>query len=219
MQTNLIGRLGALAAAAILLFPVQAQAQGTQATASSHAHDHASSEVYKGMFEDSQIEARTLRDWRGDWQSVYPYLVDGTLDPVMADKAAHGDKTAEQYRAYYTTGYQTAVDRIIIIADTVTFHEDGKSVHGTYEGDGYEVLTYKAGNRGVRYIFTKKGGDEAAPQFIQFSDHRIAPAISDHFHLYWGDDRAELLEEVTNWPTYYPAGLSGEEIVKEMLAH
>ena len=54
------------------------------------------------MFEDSQIEARTLRDWRGDWQSVYPYLVDGTLDPVMADKAAHGDKTESNYRAYYT---------------------------------------------------------------------------------------------------------------------
>ncbi|PTW37588.1 ZinT/YodA lipocalin-like zinc-recruitment protein [Rhodovulum kholense] len=39
------------------------------------------------------------------------------------------------------------------------------------------------------------------------------------FHLYWGDDRAALLEEVTNWPTYYPADLSGEAVAQEMMAH
>lgn len=32
-------------------------------------------------------------------------------------------------------------------------------------------------------------------------------------------DRAALLEEVTNWPTYYPAALTADEIVAEMLAH
>ena len=49
--------------------------------------------------------------------------------------------------------------------------------------------------------------------------HRIAPAKADHYHLYWGDDRAAVLEELTNWPTYYPSGLSAGEIVKEMTAH
>ena len=49
--------------------------------------------------------------------------------------------------------------------------------------------------------------------------YRIAPEVSDHYHLYWGDDRAAVLEELTNWPTYYPAGLSADEIVSEMLAH
>lgn len=218
MKTKFICQIGILAAA-VLLSPIQAQAQSAQTGAASHTHVHASDDVYKGIFDDSQIEARTLADWQGDWQSIYPYLLDGTLDPVMEAKAAQGDKTAQEYRAYYTTGYRTRVDRIVIDGDTVTFHEDGKPVQATYAGDGYEVLTYKAGNRGVRFIFTRTAGDEAAPQFIQFSDHRIAPASSDHYHLYWGDDRAGLLEEVTNWPTYYPAGLNGEEIVSRMMAH
>ena len=88
-----------------------------------------------------------------------------------------------------------------------------------YASDGHEVLTYEKGNRGVRFIFKKREGDPDAPEFIQFSDHQIAPAKADHFHLYWGNDRAALLEEVTNWPTYYPSSLDAEQIVREMIAH
>lgn len=77
------------------------------------------------------------------------------------------------------------------------------------------MLTYEKGNRGVRFIFEKVAGDEAAPRFIQFSDHRIAAAAADHYHLYWGDDRATVLKELTNWPTYYPAVLDAGEIVAE----
>lgn len=184
-----------------------------------HSHDHGDPQIYKGYFKDSQIADRALSDWAGDWQSVYPYLQDGTLDPVMEHKAESGKMTAEEYKAYYDTGYKTDVGRITIEGDVVTFYKDGQAAKGHYRSDGYEVLTYAKGNRGVRFIFEKTGGDKAAPQFIQFSDHRIAPAEADHYHLYWGDNRAALLEEVTNWPTYYPSSLSTDQIVHEMLAH
>lgn len=232
MQTAIIKCAGALAIGSALLFAAPAQAQENQGADEHSAHDHAhdgdkasdhshgaDDAVYKGYFEDSRIEARALSDWEGAWQSVYPHLQDGTLDPVMAHKAENGDKSAEEYRAYYETGYRTDVDRIVIRGDSVTFHRDGKAVEGRYAADGYEILTYEKGNRGVRYVFEKAGGDDAAPQFIQFSDHRIAPARSDHYHLYWGEDRAALLKELTNWPTYYPSSLTGEQIVGEMMAH
>lgn len=183
-----------------------------------HGHDH-DDKVYRGYFEDSQIADRTLADWEGDWQSVYPLLQDGTLDPVFAHKAESGAMTADEYRAYYDIGYQTDVERITISGDSFTFYAAGAPATARYEADGYEVLTYEKGNRGVRFIFSKVAGDEAAPQFVQFSDHAIAPQDADHFHLYWGNDRAALLEEVTNWPTYYPADLSAGEVVEEMLAH
>ncbi len=183
------------------------------------AHDHAKSDVYRGYFEDSAIAPRPLSDWQGDWQSVYPYLQDGTLDVVMAYKAESGEKSAAEHRATYETGYRTDVDRIEIDGQTVTFHTPDGAVSGSYASDGYEVLTYAAGNRGVRFIFEKQEGDAEAAEYIQFSDHKIAPESADHYHLYWGDDRAALLEEVSNWPTYYPADLSGEEIAQEMMAH
>ena len=111
------------------------------------------------------------------------------------------------------------MDAIRIDGDQVTFVANGAETTATYAQDGYEVLTYKKGNRGVRYIYRKTAGDAQAPGFIQFSDHRIAPETVGHYHLYWGDDRAEVLKELSNWPTYYPAGLSGADILHEQLAH
>ncbi|MEQ8896544.1 MAG: metal-binding protein ZinT [Roseovarius sp.] len=224
MQTLFLRHATALATGALLTLAAPALASESAEKSQDHGHSHGAeskekSDIYKGYFEDSQIQARPLSDWQGDWQSVYPHLMDGSLDPVMDHKAAHGDKTAAEYRAYYETGYATDVDRIEITGDRLTFHKGDSSVSGTYADDGHEVLTYKKGNRGVRFIFQKTEGDEDAPDYIQFSDHRIAPAEADHYHLYWGDDRAALLQEVTNWPTYYPAALTADQIVKEMTAH
>jgi len=196
--------------------------QAKSAKGHDHAHSHAHGAthgVYEGYFKDEDVKARTLEDWEGEWQSVYPYLLDGTLDPVMAEKAKRGEKSARDVRAYYDVGYKTDVDRIVIAGASVTFFRGQQSAKADYVSDGHEILTYAKGNRGVRFIFRKTGGDDAAPRFIQFSDHMIAPEIADHYHLYWGDDRAALLKEVTNWPTYYPSDLSGQQIVKEMLAH
>ncbi|SIO16189.1 ZinT family metal-binding protein [Vannielia litorea] len=210
MKFNLLGAVlaGLLAAA-----PAMAE------TKHDHAHDADAEQIYKGYFEDSQIADRPLSDWEGDWQSVYPLLTSGALDEVMEHKAQTGDKTAEDYRAYYEIGYATDVDRIVIEGDTVTFHGANGPLQARYSYDGYEILTYEKGNRGVRFVFAKTEGDAAAPGFFQFSDHKIAPGQADHYHLYWGDDRAALLEELTNWPTYYPASLTPGEVVHEMTAH
>lgn len=220
-------RAGMLVLGSMLLAAGQAPAQtapaaAEQAATRGHSHSHAADgarSVYKGYFEDEQIAQRPLSDWAGDWQSVYPLLLDGTLDPVMTHKAEHGDKSAADYRAYYETGYRTDVDHITIDGSRVSFHRGDTVATGDYAPDGYEILTYEKGNRGVRFIFRKVGGDAAAPEIIQFSDHKIAPEVSDHYHLYWGEDRAALLTELTNWPTYYPAALDRQEIVSEMLAH
>ncbi|XUY26504.1 ZinT family metal-binding protein [Agrobacterium sp. rho-8.1] len=209
----------------LLLSSATTMADDAAASAKSHsysqAHDHseASEQISKGYFEDSQIRPRPLSDWEGEWQSVYPYLLDGSLDPVMADKAKHGDKTAKDYRGEYDVGYKTDVDRIVIDGETVMFQRKDARSQATYVSDGYEVLTYKKGNRGVRYIFKKNGGDEAAPQFIQFSDHTITPTKAGHYHLFWGNDRKVVLAELSNWPTYYPASLDAKQIVHEMLEH
>ncbi|MTH58557.1 ZinT/AdcA family metal-binding protein [Paracoccus litorisediminis] len=227
MRDRMSRQLGAAIMGAFMLGGL-AQVAYAETTTAAHSHDHAhdhdhaheaDSAIAKGHFADEQIRPRALSDWQGDWQSVYPHLQAGTLDPVMAHKAEHGDKTAAEYRAYYETGYKTDIGRITINGDEVTFHGAGGAVAGHYASDGFEILTYKAGNRGVRYVFEKTSGDPSAPKFIQFSDHAIAPVKAGHYHLYWGDDRAALLAEVTNWPTYYPAALDGAGIRAEMMAH
>ena len=56
-----------------------------------HGHNHSHNdekqkEIYSGIFEDEEVKDRELSDWEGDWQSVYPYLLDGTLDVVLQKK-------------------------------------------------------------------------------------------------------------------------------------
>ncbi len=186
----------------------------------SHELDEEKKKIYNGYFEDKQVKDRPLSDWAGDWQSVYPYLKDGTLDEVFEYKSAQdGNKTFEAIKDYYEIGYKTNTDHIKIEGDFVTFFDHGHAHKGEFEYDGYEILTYEKGNRGVRFIFKHIGDDEAVPSYIQFSDHIIAPQKSDHYHIYWGNDREALLNEVNNWPTFYPSQMDGHTIAHEMMAH
>lgn len=173
-------------------------------------------------FDDSDVQDRTLFDWDGDWQSVYPYLQEGILDEVMERKAENGSKTAEEYRAYYETGYKTDVSQITIDAEsrTMCFVKNGVAVKATYEYKGYQIYDYASGSRGVRYFFEATGGDADAPKFVQFSDHGIGPGKAEHFHIYSGNDGFDALsQEMDNWPTYYPTDMSGSEIKEDMLEH
>ena len=149
-------------------------------------------------------------------------LENGTLDQVFDYKAKLNDaKTAEEYKEYYTVGYQTDVASIVITKDSMEFiFDDGTSEKSDYRYAGKEILNYEAGNRGVRFLFEATDPDTQAFKYVQFSDHSIAPTDSEHFHIYFGNDSQEaLLEEVDHWPTYYPTELSDLEIAQEMLAH
>lgn len=177
--------------------------------------------VANGYFEDKDIKDRTLSDWEGDWQSVYPYLKSGQLDQVFDYKAKKkGDKTAQEYKDYYKIGYQTDVNQIKIKGNKVTFVTDKGEETYTYKAAGYKILTYEKGNRGVRFQFEAEEANAGRFKYLQFSDHQIAPTQSAHFHLYFGGESQEALwEELTNWPTYYPASLTGQEVAQEMVAH
>lgn len=185
-----------------------------------HEHAHTKTPATEGIFDDSEVADRSLSDWSGEWQSVFPYLKDGTLDEVFEHKAEAGEKTTEEYKEYYTIGYQTEVEKIDIYDELISFYQDGEWVAGNYSYAGYKILTYESGKKGVRYLFDKVEGDEKAPRSVQFSDHIIAPEKSAHYHIYFGDtSQEELLKEMDNWPTYYPASLSADDIVHEMLYH
>ena len=89
-----------------------------------------------------------------------------------------------------------------------------------YKYVGKKILTYKKGNRGVRFLLKPQMLMLDSSKYVQFSDHNIAPVKAEHFHIFFGGTSQEaLFEEMDNWPTYYPDNLSGQEIAQEMLAH
>lgn len=176
--------------------------------------------VANGYFANSAVKERQLSDFTGKWQSVYPLLTEGALDQVFDYKAKlNQDMSAAQYKEYYTTGYKTDVEKIDITANTMDFVVNGQHHKYEYVAKGYQILTYDKGNRGVRFLFEAKE-DAGRFQYVQFSDHNIAPTKTAHFHIYFGgESQNTLLEEMHNWPTYYPANLSDHAIAQEMMAH
>lgn len=173
-------------------------------------------------FADSDVQNRDLTDWSGEWQSVYPYFEAGDLDAVMEKKAENGEKTADEYKAYYETGYKTDVEKIVIDGEnsTMEFTKNGTPAKAVYEYKGYQIYDYESGSRGVRYFFEAVSGSADAPKYVQFSDHGIAPGKAEHFHIYAGNESFDALsEEMENWPTYYPADMTGSEIAEDMLEH
>jgi len=174
----------------------------------------------EGVFDDGQVKDRTLADWQGIWQSVYGYLQQGDLDPVLKKKASRGEKSEAEYRAYYQKGYATDVDMLGIENNVIEFHIGDRVAACQYAYQGYKILTYPSGKKGVRYLFECQQKDSKAPRFVQFSDHIIASRPSQHFHLYMGNESQQaLLQQMDNWPTYYPYNMTKQQVVDEMLHH
>lgn len=192
-----------------------------------HGHSHGApmteieEKASRGVFSDSNVKDRSLSDWNGVWQSVYPVLVSGEMDPVFASKAKKDDsKTAAEIKEYYTKGYATDVTEIKIDDGKMSFFKDGKWSTCDYNYDGYKILNYASGKKGVRYLFECKDVKSAAPRFVQFSDHTIGPRKSAHFHLFMGDSsQNEILKELEMWPTYYPYQMMPDQIVDDLLHH
>jgi zinc transport system substrate-binding protein len=183
-----------------------------------HDHDHGDED-----FSIEDVKDRALTDWAGEWQSVYPYLLDGTLDPVMEHKAEDGEKTAKEYYEQYKTAYMTDIDRVSIARESITFSRNGVSAKANYRYKGTGIITEDDGSLWVRYKFEATGNTpKGAPRYIMFSDHLIAPAKAEHFHLYTSDESFDALmadANPVNYPTYYPVGLTKDEIVAEMTGH
>lgn len=66
----------------------------------------------------------------------------------------------------------------------VEFHRNNETTSCKYDYDGYKILTYKSGKKGVRYLFECKDPESKAPKYIQFSDHIIAPRKSSRYLLH-----------------------------------
>ncbi|QPS71552.1 zinc ABC transporter substrate-binding protein AdcA [Lactococcus garvieae] len=187
----------------------------------SEAPSETTQNIANGYFSDDAVKDRSLSDYTGEWQSVYPLLQKGSLDQVFDYKSKiQKDKTASEYKKYYENGYKSDVSNISINSDTITFTKNDVEYTYKYKYAGYKILNYEKGNRGVRYLFETEDKDAGEFKYVQFSDHNISPEKTAHFHIFHGGESQEkVLEELENWPTYYPESLSPQEVAQEMLAH
>lgn len=163
--------------------------EGMQET--EHDHDH-SKEV--STFEDDEVQDRSLSDWAGDWQSAYPFALDGTLDDAFAAMAEEGEMTADEYKTYYQNGYKTDITNIDIEGDHIEFtYEDGKKVGSDYKYVGYYIQNWSTGTKAAMYRFEAEDKKSGAPVYIEFNDHMIEPAAAEHFHIRMSNESFEAI--------------------------
>ena len=192
--------------------------EGMQETEHDHGHDH-SKEV--STFEDDEVQDRSLSDWAGDWQSAYPFALDGTLDDAFAAMAEEGEMTADEYKTYYQNGYKTDITNIDIEGDHIEFtYEDGKKVGSDYKYVGYYIQNWSTGTKAAMYRFEAADKDSGAPVYIEFNDHMIEPTAAEHFHIRMSNESFDAIVDPENsWPTFFPADMTGEEICEHMEGH
>ncbi|WP_019680458.1 metal ABC transporter solute-binding protein, Zn/Mn family [Ruminococcus flavefaciens] len=185
----------------------------------SHDHDH-SKEV--SDFEDDEVKDRSLSDWAGEWQSPYPFVLDGTLDEAWEAMAeTKGKMTAEEYKEYYKTGYETDIKSVKIDGDNITYtYDNGKTVSSDYKYTGYFIQDWSGGTRAAMYRFEAEDKNSGAPVYIEINDHMIEPAEAEHFHLRMSDESYDaIVDPEKYWPTFFPAEMSGEDICDHLAGH
>ena len=190
--------------------------EGMQET--EHAHDH-SKEV--STFEDDEVQDRSLSDWAGDWQSAYPFALDGTLDDAFAAMAEEGEMTADEYKTYYQNGYKTDITNIDIEGDHIEFtYEDGKKVGSDYQYVGYYIQNWSTGTKAAMYRFEAVDRTSGAPICIEFNDHMIESAAPEHFHIRMSNESFDaIVDPEKSWPTFFPADMTGEDLCEHMEGH
>ena len=192
--------------------------EGMQETEHEHDHDH-SKEV--STFEDNEVQDRSLSDWAGDWQSAYPFSLDGTLDDAFAAMAVEGEMTADEYKAYYQNGYKTDIANISIEGEHINFtYDNGKTVGSDYKYVGYYIQNWSTGTKAAMYRFEAADKASGAPIYIEFNDHMIEPAAAEHFHIRMSNESFDaIIDPENSWPTFFPADMTGEEICEHMEGH
>ncbi|TQR26684.1 metal ABC transporter solute-binding protein, Zn/Mn family [Campylobacter sp. MIT 97-5078] len=172
------------------------------------------------VFKDSEVKDRTINDYQGEFYSVYPLLLDDSLDEIFYLKALNNKQSKNEIKAYYKEGYKSDIDKILINNDNISFYKKNEVLKGTYAYKGFKIFTYESGKKGVRYQFENTDKTSKAPKFVQFSDHQISPTKSNHFHIFIGDLSFEALnKKMLNWPTFYSTLLSKEQIIEDQITH
>lgn len=187
--------------------------EGMQETEHDHDHD--------GDLTEEDIEDRSLSDFAGEWESLYPMLLDGKLDEYLAHKAEEDEDetaTAETYREKYAASWASDVNQIAIDENKITFtYADASARSAEYTYAGHVLKTSDSGHASVRYQF--ETNDSNAPKYVQFNDHGHEPGKAEHFHIYFGDDGFDALLDAATNPYFVPAGLSNEDVLDGLMGH
>ena len=177
-----------------------------------HDHEHEHDDI-----SEENITDRSLAEFNGEWQSIYPLLLDGTLDKFLEQQAAedvNGNADKETMREKYRAIWACDVSGLKIAGNSISFiYADGTTTTAEYTYAGYSIEYADDGCiSGVRYQF--ETASEDAPKYIQLDDHNHESSETEHFHIYFGNESFDKLLHSETTPYFIKADLTDEEIIE-----
>ena len=214
-KKRFVGAQTALLVAGIVVVSLAiVTAHGVMHTEEEHSgHDHSIT---------SAVEDRPLSDWANDWQSVEPYVKDGSLDEYFEHATENGEMSADDMRQQYLTMMKTDFASISITKNSISV--GGEFANATYAG--YKTITSEHGES-VVYQFTTDGRG-GVPKYWVFSDHYSSSKQAKqatgvpHVHAYYSNvSFDDIFSKATSgWATmYFVKAASVQDILAVFMAH
>lgn len=180
-----------------------------------HEHHHHDEEVT-----EADIKARKLKEFNGDWQSLYPHLMAGAMDEYVEAQAEKKGLSEKDARAEIEAKWNCGVKSISINGNKITFvYDDGKVESGKYKYAGFATKKNEEGKiSSIRYKFESNG--KSSPKYVMLNDHGHEPAKEVcHFHIYFGNNNFDELVTTKSNPFFVDSKLSPEACLDNVLGH
>lgn len=178
-----------------------------------HDHDHDS-------FTKADVENRDLSQFDGAWQSIRPYVEDGTLDAWVKASAEKKEKNVSDMKADLLKKFSTEYPNLTIKGNEVSVQKDGKTVAtGKYKSAGF---LFKEGEHHphVWYQYEIESPVNGLPKYIMINDHgyKVVKEKPDaheaHIHLLCSNEGFEQALATGTSPFYVSATLKKDDVQK-----
>ncbi|OUM65688.1 hypothetical protein PIROE2DRAFT_7273, partial [Piromyces sp. E2] len=155
----------------------------TKVQSSSHNHDHSTT------FTEADIKPRKLAEFNGDYQSVYPYFLDGVLADYVVQQAEKKNTTYAEQKEIINEKWNCGVSYFSVKDNTISFiYEDGRKESAEYVPTGFATKKNEKGEiSSTRYKFETKS--KKAPKYVMLNDHCHEPSTEEitHVHLHFSN--------------------------------
>lgn len=171
---------------------------------------------------DTVAGGNELAPWKGEWITSDYYKNDPSLEAVYKETAdSMPFYTVEGLKEGYTEMYAAPVVKAKFDgSNTVKFTvRDGNDkeveLEGTYVYKGKVEDKQYPGNFWETFELAKDvRGLSGAKYMIAFPPHGHGEGAPLHWHARFGKSSITALLNASNWPTYYPAAMTKEDLLK-----
>ncbi len=179
-----------------------------------HGHDH------DEEITEADIKPRSVSEFAGEWQSLYPVLMTGALDEYVEFQAEKKSISVKDSRAEIEAKWNCGIKTIKIKGDEITLiYDNGKKESGSYKYAGFATKKNDQGKiSSIRHKFSLVKGN--GPKYVMLNDHGHEPVKSvEHFHIYFGNNNFDELVTTKSNPFFVDSKLDAKGCLANVMGH